>query len=260
MYFLECIWIRKWLWYKFSVEHSQQRLALRWRLISLAWCSGSTAGCVLPLAPSLDSPSCECPVVLANETLTSVQEWGRVCGGGRGLSVPVWRGAVWTGNGIAALCCVASPFVHLLTSPISSSLPCVLREKLHFRPWTYLLSWFISLLLSLQIQSTRERIRCPPWGSLGLWNLIRPTSQQENVCWMLFKNCQTLQGISSIINQACHRSLGALVSSALWCKCDLKGEIPCQWTGRIYGKCFHTLRSLILSGVIISIWWCVKII
>lgn len=46
-----------------------------------------------------------------------------------------------------------------------------------------------------------------PGANHGLWNLIRPTSQQEKVCRMLFRNGQTLQGMSSIINQACHRPL-----------------------------------------------------
>lgn len=137
--------------------------------------------------------------------------------------------------------------------PPSSPLPRILRgRKLH----PFLL---VSLLLAVHIQRRERGSDVLPRANRGLWNLIRPTSQQEKVCRMLFRNGQTLQGMSSIINQACQRPLPpprhppphpltppppSLLLSAV-------GEIPCPWTRRIGS--FHSEVSD-LSGVTISIW------
>lgn len=88
--------------------------------------------------------------------------------------------------------------------PPSSPLPRILRgRKLH----PFLL---VSLLLAIHIQRREKGSDVLPRANRGLWNLIRPTSQQEKVCRMLFRNGQTLQGMSSIINQACQRPLPPL--------------------------------------------------
>lgn len=83
--------------------------------------------------------------------------------------------------------------------------PHILRGRKFPRPPMETLAFLlVSLLLAIHIQRPEKGSDVLPGANHGLWNLIRPTSQQEKVCRMLFRSGQTLQGVSSIINQACH--------------------------------------------------------
>lgn len=101
-------------------------------------------------------------------------------------------------------CSLASPFSRLLTPP-----PPKLSTASQASPATNGNTCFPACFSTAGYSHPKSEKGSDvlPGANHGLWNLIRPTSQQEKVCRMLFRNGQTLQGMSSIINQACHRPL-----------------------------------------------------
>lgn len=116
------------------------------------------------------------------------------------MSVPIRRGAICIWDGLAAL-----PHPFLAFSPPPPKLSTAWQASPATNGNTCFPACFSTAGYSHPKSEKGSDVL--PGANHGLWNLIRPTSQQEKVCRMLFRNGQTLQGMSSIINQACHRPL-----------------------------------------------------